>query len=328
MNKQKLFRNILFAILMIVFSCKNGKTSHADDKTSFVEFDAGHAEIHQEMEKISAEFEKFDKQLVALYEESEKNPEVVIKKADSLLVVNKNENDKYKSQIKKNIKSSLDYLKAELYYKLGQYENSISELEKEDYKSMDYAAAYAANYVKLKQLEKAKSFVDSIGKGFYIYDYVLGNYNEVIGNKKGALKIYGEIKNNKEIKHYAYYKWAVARFEELNLDNPKLLNETYFPTKNPNFDIADSDNENRKKIFDMIFQLPEAKNKAVWIYESPQINDKDYYWIKVGKGDMVASQESFKTEFNFYIYPKNFDIKFFDEKNNKLMTLEEWRKNK
>ena len=317
MNTIKSFYFIL--ILVTLFSCKNATPI-------FIENDEDHAKIHDEMNKISEEISKFDQHLIVLYSLSEKNPQLVITKADSLLEINKNEKDQYKSQIKKNVESDLNYLKAELYYKTGNYNQSIKELNK-DYQSQSDAAAYAANYAKLKQYDKAKFYIDKIGEGYYIYDYALGNYNEVIGNKEEALAIYKKIKDDKEIKHYAYYPLAVARFDELSKNNPKLLDEIYFPTGNPGFDIADSDNENRDKIFDMIFEMPEAKGKSVSIFESPQTNDKDYYWIKVGKSTGYLP-EDLKTEFSFFIYPKDFTIKYYDEKNNKLLTIDEWRKSR
>lgn len=312
-------------ISLTIFSCKNVNSTSTSTE------DESHMELHKEMDKIDEEYTKFQKQLLTFYVESEKNPDLIISKADSLLLINKNEKDKYKSQIKGSIEDQLHYLKAEIYYKKSEYKKSIKELDfDDDYDFImgDRACAYAANYLKLKQLDKAKSFVDSIRKGYYIYNYALANYNESIGNKNVAFEIYSKIKNDKSIKHYAYYKLAVNRFEELEKDNPKLLNEIYFPTGNPSFDIADSDNKNRSKIFEMIKQIPETKDKSVWIFESPQENDKDYYWIKVGEGEIGNTDEDFKTEFNFFIYPKNFDIKYYAEKENKLMSIEEWRKKK
>ena len=68
-------------------------------------------------------------------------------------------------------------------------------------------------------------------------------------------------------------------------------------------------------------KLPENKNRTeIRIVESPQENDKNYYWIRV-------KTESDKT-FNYYIYRETFEIKFLDTIKNNLMTLEEWRKNK
>ena len=276
------------------------------------------------MDKVDEEYTKFQNQLLTYYKESEINPDLIISKADSLLLINKDEKDEYKSQIKGTIEDQLHYLKAEIYYKKSEYKKSIKELDfDDDYDFImgDRACAYAANYLKLKQFDKAKSFVDSIRKSYYIYDYALANYNESVGNRDEAYKIYSTIKNNKSIKHYAYYKLAVNRFEELEKDNPKILNEIYFPTGNPSFDIADSDNENRAKIFDLMHKLPENKNRTeIRIVESPQENDKNYYWIRV-------KTENNKT-FNYYIYRETFEIKFLDTIKNNLMTLEEWRKNK
>ena len=305
---------LLILIFLSILSCKNANNSLQQEEKA-------HMKLHEEMVKVDEEYQKFEKVLVDLYSESEKNPEKVIVKADSLLIINKSEKGKYKSQIKSSVESSLHSLKAELFYRLGKYSESITELETYDYISGDRATKLAANYIKLNDKTKAKSFIDKIGKGFYIYDYALGNYYESIGNKAEALKIYDSIKQNKKIKHYAYYKLAVNRFEELQKSNPKLLNEIYFPTGNPSFDIADSDDENRRKIFNLMEKLPENQNWAgTRIVESPQENDKNYYWVR------VETEQNKK--FNYYIYQETFEIKYLDTINNKLMTLEEWRKQK
>ena len=77
--------------------------------------------MHQEDEKISEAFTNFENLLNKLYVESEKNPDKVLRKLDSLLLVNKNEKDKYISQIKPNIDHSLHSFKAELFYIIGKY---------------------------------------------------------------------------------------------------------------------------------------------------------------------------------------------------------------
>ena len=97
---------LIFSII-IFFSCN--KSIEIDNP---MEMDIEHIRLHEEMDKISVEYDKFQKVLVSLYKESEKNPELVIQKADSLLKVNENENDKYKSQIKNNVRHSLYYLKS------------------------------------------------------------------------------------------------------------------------------------------------------------------------------------------------------------------------
>jgi hypothetical protein len=303
----KKLQAMIFFFFLIMISCKDNVFPLTDYDTEM------------EMKKVSEEFEKFDKQLIILYKESENNPKKVIAKADSLLNANKKETDKYKSQIKPNIESNLHYLKAELFYKIGRYNESISELNFEDYRNGDYAIAYASNYIKLKDFKKAKSFIDSI-QNWHGDDFALGNYYESIGKKDSALKLYEKIKKDKSIKHYAYYKWAVKRFDELNKNNPNLLNEIYFPTKNPSFEVCKSDNENRTRIFDLVQNLPESNGwTGAAILDYPQINDKDYYWVRVTTKN---------NEYNYYVYQKTFEIKFFNPKNKELLTLEEWRKSR
>ncbi|MFD1604177.1 hypothetical protein ACFSJW_08270 [Flavobacterium artemisiae] len=304
----------LILLTVTILSCNNKKAYYTEEESE-------HIEVHEEIEKIDKEFQKFQTILVKLYKEGEKNPRKVLLQIDTLIALNNKEKEKYKVQIKSDVNESLFSLKAELFYKIGQYEESIKELNKSKYKSGDAAVTYAANYIKLKDYEKAKSFVDSIGKGWYLYDYALGNYFECVGNKTQALKIYKEIKEDKTIKHYAYYKLAVNRFDELQKSDATLLNEIYYPTEDPSFEIADSDNENRNKIFKLMEELPENQEWAgTSILESPQINDKNYYLVRVTNKD--------KEEFNYFIYEETFEIKFLDTKSKKIMTLDEWRKSK
>lgn len=300
---------IIFIFFLVIISCKDNDFPMNDYHTEM------------EMDKVSEEFAKFDKLLENLYNESETKPEKVIKKVDSLLIVNQNETDKYKSQIKSNIATSLHYFKAELFYKIGNYNKSIIELKSGDHDYGDDEVAYAANYIKLNDFKNAKISIDSIPKSSRNTDYATANYYECIGNKTEALKIYTAIKNDKSIKHYFYYKLAVNRFIELQKSNPKLLNEIYFPTNNPSFEICDSDYENRSKIMELMENLPDNKELAgILIIESPQENDKNYYWVRVNTKE--------NKELNYYIYQKTFEIKFFNPRTKKLMTLEEWRKSK
>lgn len=326
----------IYSIFIFVsfFSCENSnKETIKKDKFkidgSTINNEKKHMKIHEEMDKVSFELIKFDMQLLNLYKKAEKNPKKVLKEADSLIVITQSERDPIKSKIKKNITHYLHYLKGELYYKLGDYHKSIYEinLSSEHSASGDKAIALAANYIKLKQFKKAKSYLKSIGV-YDTNDYAHGNYYECIGNKKEATKIYNIIKADKSIKHYAYYKWTIVRLEELKKKNPKLLKDLYFPTGNPDFEICDSDNENRDKIFQYFINLPEvimcgSNCNSTWIYESPQENDKDFYWVKIGNGN---TDNTFNTKFDFFVYPKSFEVKFYDTKNKKLYTLKEWRK--
>jgi tetratricopeptide (TPR) repeat protein len=290
---------------------------------TFISCKDDHERMHEEMDKVSNEFRNFDVQLIKLYKQSESNPKKVISVVDSFLIANRKETDKYKSQIKSNVESSLHYFKAELFYKIGKYDKSIKELDFEKCRNGDVAIAYASNYVKLKDYKTAKSFIDSIGNWNGNY-YAIGNYYESIGDKTSALKTYKyNLQDDKSRKHFIYYIWTKRRVEELEKNKP-LLNEIFFPTRNPSFEICEIcniDNEKRTKIMDLLKEIPE--NQKDWsstsILESPYDTGKSYYWIKV-KAD--------NKEFNYYVDQKTFEIKYFNPKNKTLLTLKEWQKKK
>lgn len=301
-------------LLVTIVSCKNS----VEKSESITDFKAN---LERDSEKRTyQEIKTFDAQLVTLYQEAEQNPELTLTKADSLFSANVKSN----RSIKNHINDRIRYFKAEIFYKLGNYKKSLGFLEQDSYQHCETALALAANYTKLNEHNKAKSFIDSIG--CYIYDYALGNYYESIGDRKKALNVYYKIQKNKEIKHYAYYPLAVDRIKELEKSSPKLLQEMYYPTGDPSFEICYSDSENRSKIFDMVMSMPECKNYGVHIYQSPQTNDKDYYWIKVSNADHNYNGENYDAVYDFFIYPKNFDIRYYDLKSGKLFSLEEWRR--
>ena len=289
---------------------------------TFISCKDDHERMHEEMDKVSNEFRNFDIQLIKLYKESENNPKEVISKVDSFLVANKNETGRYRSQIKSNIEKSLHYFKAELFHKIGKYNESIGELNFEDNKNGDAAIAYAANYVKLKDFKTAKSFIDSIGNWNGNY-YALGNYYESIGDKISALKTYKyNLEEDKSRKHFIYYIWTQKRVEELEKNKP-LLNEVSFPTGNPSFEICEIcnvDNEKRHKITQLLIKMPENQHwSSTAILESPYYTGKSYYWIRVEVGNK---------ELNYYVDQKTFEIKYFNPKTKTVMTLEHWRKGK
>jgi hypothetical protein len=289
---------------------------------TFISCKDEHERIHEEMDKVSNEFRNFDIQLIKLYKESENNSKEVISKVDSFLVANKNETDKYRSQIKPNIEKSLRYFKAELLHKIGKYKESIVELNFEDNKTGRTAIAYASNYIKLKDYKTAKSFIDSIGNWNGNY-YALGNYYESIGDKISAHKTYKyNLEEDKSRKHFIYYLWTQKRVEELEKNKP-LLNEVFFPTGNPNFEICEIcnvDNEKREKITQLLIKMPENQNwSSTAILESPYDTGKSYYWIRVEAGNK---------ELNYYVDQKTFEIKYFNPKTKTVMTLEDWRKGK
>ena len=217
---------VLLFLIVILIGCKNQSTEETT-QTNFQE------DSHYLFEKSSQELKKFEKVLESLYVEALTNRNDVILKVDSLLRDNETKKDPIHSRIESAISNSLHYLKAELFFKLGNYDKSIIELNHFTYINSDVAIALASNYSKLKRFDKAKSFTDSIGRAYYLYDYTLGNYYENIGDKKNALIVYTSIKNDKSVKHYGYYKLALKRIVELQKKRQILLDEIYFPTGNP-----------------------------------------------------------------------------------------------
>ena len=304
-----------FFLLLLIISCK--------DETNSV-FPLTDHDSEMEMNKVSKEMNIFEDNLNKLYVESEKNPELVISKIDNLQKQNKIEKDKYRSQIKENIADDLRYFKAELLYKIGEFEKSIKELKLGT--SGDDEIGLVCNYVKLKKFEKAKRILDSI-PNYTFNTFIYANFYETIGKKNDALNVYRNIKKDKGINHFVYYKLAVERIKELEKEKPCLLKAVYFQTGKPDFEVCDSDNENRTKVMELIRELPEVKNKftknaSLAILEAPNDNGKNYYWVRFTEENSLI----FKTDYNFYIYQKTFEIKFYNIKKNKIISLTEWRK--
>jgi hypothetical protein len=295
---------LISLLLSTIVGCKNSYNEHDEDEWGN-EFCA-----------------QFDSAISNLYKTAEINKLASLKLADSL--IKKYEIEDTVLYDKSSVKQ-LHYFKGEIYYKTNDYKSALKEFSFDTIWDGN-AICRASAYIKLNKPKEAYKELMAVGKGFYLYDYVWGNYFEAVGNKKEAIQIYQEIKQDKSIKHYAYYKLAVERLDELTKNNSILLNEIYLPTENPKFEICDSDNKNRTKIFQIIAAIPEVKKckkcNSTWIYESPQENDQNYYWIKVGQQDGL---DNMITMFDLYVYVETFDIKYFDKQNKKILSLYDWR---
>jgi hypothetical protein len=106
------------------------------------------------------------------------------------------------------------------------------------------------------------------------------------------------------------------------------------PTQDSN-KLKNSSVENA--ILDKIHNLPEVKAKqhfidsltnhksgiSMIILKTPS-NSKPYYWIQVGYDNSIR----FEPYYNFYVYRKGLVINFFDPMTNRILNLEEWRKDK
>lgn len=337
MNKKLLIS--LFICSFFNFGCgQNIKTPKKVTDENISE-ESAHSEWHKKHDEISKitnkELHRLDSVLIGLYKLNDSQPELVLNKLDSILNKTENETDKIMLTVQDHILNTFRYSKAELLYKAGEYEKSIQVIKSLDYNTGENAAGIAANYIKLKDNVKAKNFIDSIGKGYYIYNYVLGNYYESTGLLAKAKEVYRKIKNDKSVKHYIYYNWAVNRLNELQKENPKPLDEIYFPTGLPDFEITIDDNDRREKIFEIFNAMPEVQKNHynVYIFGSPINDDTDYYWVKIGENKIknlkdLGNFDNFKTKYNFFVYPKDWEIKFYEPKNKSLISLKEWRENR
>jgi tRNA A37 threonylcarbamoyladenosine biosynthesis protein TsaE len=59
----------------------------------------------------------------------------------------------------------------------------------------------------------------------------------------------------------------------------------------------------------------------LWFAARPDENTP-YYWVKAGEDNGM----SLVTHFDFYVYPKTMEVKFYDVVEDKVLTLAEWRK--
>ena len=87
---------------------------------------------------------------------------------------------------------------------------------------------------------------------------------------------------------------------------------------------------------DQITRLPEIKaylHHADSLYHGTGVDariilqaepskETPYYWIQVG----IYHDDMLTPEFNFYVYPKNMQVKFLDTVHDRILSLAEWRK--
>lgn len=319
-------KQIIYLSLFTLFAfccCNNEKKNEVDFSRVDTLNCCGGEEKDYEFESDYEEMENF---IVELYDRPIKNYVSTIKVIDSLILLIEMEKNEIKKDLMYTFIETLHYFKGELYYHNGLYENSIEELNY--YSGYEKNIGIICNHIKMKDFATAKILLDSLPIGNFC-EYAYANYYEIIGRTDLALDMYKKIiENDKTRKHFVHYKLSVERIKELEKKNPKLLTEMYFVTGNPSFDVCDSDDENRAKIFELISQIEEVKNDpectGTWIYEDPYDNEKNYYWIKVGKG-MIAV--NFKAKYDFIINQETFEIKFLDTIRKKTMSLDDWRKN-
>jgi tetratricopeptide (TPR) repeat protein len=189
------------------------------------------------LDKLAA----FENDIIQLYHENKLNPNKVIEQTQVLINTIENSSDSISYVYNKLY--YLHTLRAEIFYVTEQYQKSIDEIiegssihqNQPIFGSHDHIAL-ACNYVKLHKHEIAHKHINKAGKGYYITEYILGNFYETTGATEKAKKIYNDI-INRDRSHYHHYKLAQNRLIELHKVSPKLLTELYFPTYNPKFNI-------------------------------------------------------------------------------------------
>lgn len=97
------------------------------------------------------------------------------------------------------------------------------------------------------------------------------------------------------------------------------------------------DSLTEKAIIDSVWNLKEVHERneyvikesggkrmlSVIIYMNPEKTKKEYYWIKVAEDNGA----NFVSHYNFYVYPSNLMIMYFDPLNNEEIELSKWQTN-
>ncbi len=105
-----------------------------------------------------------------------------------------------------------------------------------------------------------------------------------------------------------------------------------FDTNNVQNEKSDSLVE--KKIIKKVFSIWEVRQKnkyvdslthhksgiSIIINKKPDEKNK-YYWVQAG----YNSNFRFEPYYNFYVYPPNLIVKFYDPMTDEILTLKEWR---
>lgn len=72
----------------------------------------------------------------------------------------------------------------------------------------------------------------------------------------------------------------------------------------------------------VIKKTKDKRNLSILLYRKPEQTEKGYYWIKV----IEDNGTNLVTHFNFFVYPVDLKIVYFDTVYNKELELKEWRK--
>ena len=136
------------------------------------------------------------------------------------------------------------------------------------------------------------------------------------------------------MKNYFFYLLSLVVLMGCGRASNKAEKETVDSTAVAQQQPTDSLTED--KVTEMIFALPEVKERADYIEKETKgarhmealINQApdattNYYWVKAGEDNGT----NFVTHFNFLVYPDR-KIMYYDVINDTTITLDAWRMNK
>ena len=220
------------SVLIIILCCFNSCIENVKTRGG----------LNAEQQKAFDKLSEFENHISELHYKSELQPNKVIK--ETQVLINQTLNSRDSLNIAKNKLDYLFSLRAEIFYREEEHRKSIKEIidNAEIHLGTPLLSSHdnlvlACNYVKLKEYEVALEQIIKAGKGYYISDFILGNFYENTGEILKAKEIYSEI-IEKGRSQYKFYELAQNRLIELKKESPKLLTELYFPTYNPRFEIT------------------------------------------------------------------------------------------
>ncbi|MDD3858752.1 MAG: hypothetical protein PHW83_01020 [Bacteroidales bacterium] len=125
--------------------------------------------------------------------------------------------------------------------------------------------------------------------------------------------------------------------EKSSKGDKEQKNDTTDSVQNENTDNSSDKLSIEDKILNKVLALPEVKERAdyiiketngerhleVWIASTPK-ETGSYYLIKAGEDNGM----SMVTHFDFYVYPKTMEIKYYDILTDSELSLAEWREEK
>jgi tetratricopeptide (TPR) repeat protein len=122
----------------------------------------------------------------------------------------------------------LHFIKGNIYYNIDSLDKAIEEFSlaggRDILYSPKYLAARAGAYIKNKHFDKAFEDLTKAAALNHAFNWNIGNYYEIIGQKDSAISMYKQL----YLKDENVYSYCKDRINQLKEENPKLLTELLF----------------------------------------------------------------------------------------------------